>query len=111
MKEMQDKQEEQSLRAQLEREELEEATRHFVHSLLQTGKSVTLLPVTRIPPKPRKHFMSAGREFTRGWASLVREFADAIDRLAEGSSVATHSGEDAHGPTHGHMLVRTHDKD
>ncbi len=111
MKDVQDKQEEQRLHGQLEHEELEVATRHFVHSLLKSGKSVTLLPVTRIPAKPRKHFMSAGREFTRGWAALVREFADAIDRMAEGSGVATRSGEDAHGPTHGHMLVRTHDKD
>jgi hypothetical protein len=111
MKDVQEKQEEQRLRGQLEREELEEATRHFVHSLLQTGKSVTLLPVTRIPPEPRKHFMSASREFTRGWAALVREFANAIDRIADGSSRATHSGEDAHGPAHGHIVVRTHDKD
>ena len=108
---VQDKVEEQKLRGQLEREELKEAARHFFHSLVQTGKSAPLSPITRIPQKPRQHFLAAGREFTRGWAALIREFADGIDRFAAGGSVATRPGEDAHVSAHGNSVVRAHDKD
>jgi hypothetical protein len=111
MQDTQDKLEEQKLRGQLEREELKEATRHFFHSLVQTGKRAPLSPITRIPPKPRQHFLAAGREFTRGWTALIREFADGIDRLAAGGSGPTRAGEDAHTPAHGNLVVRAHEKD
>ncbi len=111
MQDMQDKQDEQRLRGQLEQEELKEATRRFVHSLLQIGKGAPLRPIARIPQKPRQHFVAAGREFTRGWAALVREFADGIDQLASGNGAPNHHGENAHNPDRGHVLVRTHDKE
>jgi hypothetical protein len=111
MPDMQDKQDEQRLRGQLEQEELKEATRRFVHSLLQIGRSSPLRPIARIPQRPRQHFMAAGREFTRGWAALIREFADGIDQLASGSSAPTHRSENDRAPERGHVLVRTHDKE
>src|SRR5215469_12983585 len=119
MQDTQDKLEEQKLRGQLEREELKEATSRFFHSLVRTGKSAPLTPITRIPLKPRQHFLAAGVEFTRGWAALIREVADSIDRFAagsspptraEGGSVPTRPAEDTRNSTRGNMVVRAPDK-
>jgi hypothetical protein len=124
MQDTQDKLEEQKLRGQLEREELKEATRHFFRSLVRTGKSAPLTPITRIPLKPRQHFLAAGVEFTRGWAALIREVADGIDRLAEGGSVPAHATDgngvlarpsedtrDTRNSARGNMVVRAQDKE
>jgi hypothetical protein len=111
MQDTQDKLEEQKLRGQLEREELKEATRRFFRSLVRTGKSAPLTPITRIPQKPRQHFLAAGAEFTRGWAALIREVADGIDRFAAGSSVPTRAAEDTRNSARGNMVVRAQDKD
>jgi hypothetical protein len=98
----QDRQEEPRRPEQRDRDELEEATRHFVHSLVDTGKSATLRPIKRMPRQPREHFLAAGREFMRGWAALVNEFADAIERVDTESSTATHPEDDGHAHPHGH---------
>jgi len=55
-----------------EREELQQATQRFIRSMFRTGVSLALLPVNRLPPKPRQHFHAAGRElptgsYTRTW--------------------------------------------
>jgi hypothetical protein len=107
--ETQDKQREQGRRVPPEGEELREATRLFMRSLAHTGRSLTLLPVTSIPQEPRQHFLAAGREFTRGWAALVRELADGIDRAAMGRSTSTRSGEDGRASAPGHVLGRAGD--
>ena len=93
---MKDKQDGQRRTMQAEREELQQATRHFIRSLVRTGGSVALLPITRLPRVPQQHFLAAGREFTRGWAALVREFAGGIEGLAKETSTAIHDGEGAH---------------
>src|SRR5919109_5028179 len=77
-----DRQKEQRQTMQAEREELQQATRRFIRSLVRTGGSVALLPVTRLPREPRQPFLAARREFTRAWAALLREFADGIEGLA-----------------------------
>jgi hypothetical protein len=108
---MQYKQSEQRRRTQPEYEELKKATRQLMRSLVHTGKSLTLLPITSFPLEPRQHFLAAGREFTRGWAALVRELADGIDGIAtETSAAATHSGEDGHAtaPEHVFGMARDH---
>ncbi len=92
-----DKQKEQRQTVQAEREELQQATRHFIRSLVRTGGSVALLPVARLPREPRQHFLAAGREFTRGWAALVREWAFGIEEVARETGTPTHGEEDAHG--------------
>ena len=92
-------------------EELSEATRILFRSMVNTGRNVTLYPVTRLPRDSRQHFLAAGREFTRGWASLIRGFADGIDGLAKESKAPTRSGTDSsHTATGGHVIVRSHDK-
>ena len=90
------KQEGQRRTMQAEREELQQATRSFIRSLVRTGGSVALLPATRLPRESQRHFLAAGREFTRGWATLIHEFADGLQELAEDASARTQLGEDAH---------------
>jgi hypothetical protein len=109
MMDTQDKQMDQGRHAQPESEELRMATRLFMRSLAHTGKSLSLLPVTSIPREPRQHFLAAGREFTRGWAALVRELADGIDAMATGKRASTRSSEDGHSSGPGHVLGRAAD--
>lgn len=91
-----DKQEAPQRRMDAEREELEQAAERFMRSMLRTGVSLALLPVSRLPAKPRQHFQSAGREFTRGLATLVRELADGLEGMAEDANSATNFAEDPH---------------
>ena len=91
-----DKQEGQRRTMQAEREELQQATRLFIRSLVRAGGSAALLPITRLPREPQQHFLAAGREFTRGWAALVREFADGIEEMAKDTSTPADSGDGAH---------------
>jgi hypothetical protein len=105
-----DTQGDQRRRVQPEQEELTEATRVFIRSLVNSGRNLTLYPITRLPRNSRQHFLAAGREFTRGWAALIRGFADGIDGLAKESNTPTRSGTDGHTAAGGHVPVRTHDK-
>lgn len=89
-------QERQRRNRNAEREELQQATRSFIRSLFRTGVNVALLPVNRLPREPQRHFQAAGREFTHGWATLVREFADSLEEIAEDASTRTQLEEDAH---------------
>ncbi len=72
-----------------EREELQQATQRFIRSMFRTGVSLALLPVNRLPRKPQQHFRAAGREFTRGWATLIREFADGLEEMAKDANTST----------------------
>ena len=67
-----------------EREELAQATQQFVRSLFRAGVELALLPVNMLPPEPRQHFKAAGREFTRGLATLAHELADDFEKIVEG---------------------------
>jgi hypothetical protein len=107
----QDTQGDQRRRVQPGQEELSEATRAFMSSLVHTGRNITLSPITRLPPDSRQHFLAAGREFTRGWAALIRGLADGIDGLANETRAPTRSGTDGRTSAGGHTFVRTHDKD
>ena len=89
-----DKQERSGRRMDAESEELQQATGRFIRSMLRTGIRLALLPVNRLPRKPQQHFQSAGREFTRGLATLVRELADGLEGMAEDASTATNLAED-----------------
>ncbi len=91
-----DRQEAPQRRMGAEREELEQAAERFMRSMLRTGVSLALLPVNRLPLKPRQHFQSAGREFTRGLATLVRELADGLEGMAEDANTTTNLAEDPH---------------
>ncbi len=72
-----------------ERKELQQATRHFIRSMFRTGVSVALLPVNRLPRKPQQHFQAAGREFTRGLATLIHELADGLEEMAEDADTSS----------------------
>ncbi len=76
-----------------EREELQQATQRFFRSMFRTGVRLALLPVTRLPERPRRHFQAAGREFTHGLATLVHEFANGLEKMANDAHTSADSGE------------------
>jgi hypothetical protein len=68
-----------------DRDELKEASQQFFRTLLQAGVHLAMTPVNMLPEEPREHFASAGREFTRGLATIAHELADNFDRLVDQS--------------------------
>ena len=68
---------------QSDRDELKEASQHFLRTLLRAGVHLAMAPVSLLPEEPREHFASAGSEFTRGLASLAHELADTFDKIIE----------------------------
>ncbi len=91
-----DKQEEHRRSIDAERKELQQAAQHFIRSMFRTGVSVALLPVNRLPRKPQQHFQAAGREFTRGLATLIHELADGLEGMAQDANSSTIFGEGPH---------------
>ena len=91
-----DKQEAPQRRLDAEREELEQAAERFMRSMLRTGVSLALLPVNRLPRKPRQHFHAAGREFAHGWAALIHGLADGIEEITKDANRSTNTGETPH---------------
>jgi hypothetical protein len=63
-----------------DRDELKEASQQFFRTLFRTGVHLAMTPVYMLPEEPREHFVSAGREFTRGLATLARELADDFEK-------------------------------
>ncbi len=70
-----------------DRDELKEASQQFFRALFRTGVHVAMAPVYMLPEEPRDHFITAGREITRGLATLAHELADdfekAVDQMRE----------------------------
>jgi hypothetical protein len=65
------------------RDELREDSQQFFGTLFRMGVRLALAPVYLLPEEPRDHFVSAGREFTRGFTSLAHELADTVDTFVE----------------------------
>ncbi len=65
------------------RNELKEASQEFFRTLFQAGIHLAMTPVNMLPEEPRKHFTSAGREFTRGLATFAHELADNFDKIVD----------------------------
>jgi hypothetical protein len=89
-----DKQEGQRRSMKAEREELQQATRHFIRSMVRTGVRVALFPVDRLPREPQEHFQAAGREFTLGVATLVHQLAEGLEEMAKDANTSTSFGEE-----------------
>jgi hypothetical protein len=66
---------------QADRDAILEATQQFVRSVLRAGIHMAIAPVNLLPPEPREHFISAGREFTRGLTTLAHELADDFEKM------------------------------
>jgi hypothetical protein len=70
-----------------DRDELKEASEQFFRTLFRTGVHLAMAPVYMLPEEPRDHFITAGREITRGLATLAHELADdfekAVDQMRE----------------------------
>ena|SRR6266516_3481975 len=47
------------------------------------GLRLALAPVCLLPEEPREHFVSAAREFTRGFTTLAHELADDVDEIVD----------------------------
>ena len=58
-----------------DRDELKEASQQFFRTLFQAGVHLAMTPVKMLPEEPREHFVSAAREFTRGFTTLAHELA------------------------------------
>jgi hypothetical protein len=65
------------------RDELKVASQQFFNTLFRVGIRLTLMPMSLLPKEPREHFVSAAREFTRGFTTLAHEFADNVDKIVE----------------------------
>ena len=49
-----------------------------------------------LTPEPREHFKTAGREFSRGLATLAHELADNFEKaVEEAEEVVEEAGEEA----------------
>src|SRR5258706_16101553 len=72
-----------------ERQELQQTSQRFIRSMFRTNVSLALLPVTKLPRKSQQHFQAAGREFTHGLATLVHEFAENLEQIAQDTSKTT----------------------
>ena len=68
---------------QLLRDELKEASQQFFNTLFRVGVRLALAPVYLFPEEPREHFVSAAREFTRGFTTLAHELADDVDEIVD----------------------------
>ncbi len=66
-----------------DRDELMEVSQQFFRTLLRTGVHLAMTPVTMLPEEPREHFVTAGREFTRGLATLAQELAGVFDKMVD----------------------------
>jgi hypothetical protein len=70
-----------------DRDELREASQQFFRTLFRAGVHVAMAPVYMLPEEPRGHFVTAGREITRGLSTLAHELADdfekAVDQMRE----------------------------
>jgi hypothetical protein len=64
-----------------DRDELKEASQQFFRTLLRAGVHLAMTPVSLLPEEPREHFVSSGREFTRGLATFAHELADNFDKI------------------------------
>jgi hypothetical protein len=65
------------------RDELKEASQQFFRTLLRMGVHLALTPVYLLPREPRGHFVSAGRELTRGLTTLAHELAEDVDKIVD----------------------------
>ena len=79
-----------------EREELQQATKRFIRSVVRTGVGVVFLPLTSLPRKPQQHFRAAGRELTHGLTTLIHGLADGIEEMVKESNPSTPLGEGPH---------------
>ena len=65
------------------RDELKEASQQFFTTLFRVGVRLALAPVYLLPEEPQRHFVSAAREFTRGFTTLAHELADDVDEIVD----------------------------
>jgi hypothetical protein len=65
------------------RDEFREDTQQFYRTFFRVGVRMALMPVYLLPEEPRDHFVSAGREFTRGFTSLAHELVETVEKFVD----------------------------
>jgi hypothetical protein len=66
-----------------DRDELKEASQQFFRTLFQTGVHLVMAPMYILPDEPREHFITAGREITRGLSTLAQELANDFEKAVD----------------------------
>ena len=66
-----------------DRDEIKEASQQFFRTLIRAGMQLAKTSVNMLPEESREHFVSAGREFTRGLATFAHELADNVDTMGD----------------------------
>lgn len=66
-------------------DDIEHTSQRLIRSLIHAGKSLAMIPVRMLPIESRQHLENAGRELILGVASITREFANTINRMAGNS--------------------------
>ena len=66
-----------------DRDEIKEASQQFFRTLFRTGVHIVMAPVYMLPEEPREHFITAGREITRGLSTLAQELADDFEKAVD----------------------------
>ena len=79
-----------------EREELQQATRRFIRSVVRTGVRVALFPLSSLPRQPQQHFRAAGRELTYGLTTLIHGLANGLEERVKESTPSTPLEEGPH---------------
>jgi len=66
-----------------DRDELKEASQQFFRTLFQSGVHLVMAPMYILPDEPREHFITAGREITRGLSTLAQELANDFEKAVD----------------------------
>lgn len=80
-----------------EREELQQATQHFVRSMFRFGVSLTFSSVNRLPRGPQRRLQAVGSEITRNLAAFMHTLAEDLQEVTQNTSPSPTRGADPHG--------------
>ena len=95
MIEDQDKQEGRRHGIHAEREELQQATQHFLRSMFRFGVSLAFSSVNRLPRGPQRRLQAAGGEMTRNLATFMHTLAEDLQEITQNTNPPR--GVDPHG--------------
>lgn len=97
MLEDQDKREGRRQKKDTEREELQQATQHFLRSMFRFGVSRAYLTFNRLPRGPQRRLQAAGSEITRNLATFMRTLAEDVHEVTQPTTPSSSPGSDPHG--------------
>jgi hypothetical protein len=99
MIEDQDRQEARRRSIDAEREELQQATQHFVRSMVRFGIRLAFSSANRLPRGPRRRVQAAGGEITRNLAAFMHTLAEDLQEVTQNTTPSPPSRADPQGET------------